>query len=167
MLTLIPETGAGLADANSFCSVDDADAYHEARLHCGTWVSAGERKAAALVWATRLMVQHLRWRGYPTSTTQALPLPAAGLVSVRTGLPIASNVVPTQVREATAEFARLLIESDRPMKVGEPDVLSQSNSNESTSVTFRQGPGSMPTVPFAVLIMLTDVLDTTVSVVRA
>ena len=39
-LTLIKENGTGLADANSYASVADGDAYHEGHVAASAWTSA-------------------------------------------------------------------------------------------------------------------------------
>jgi len=55
-LTLILETGAGLANANSYATVAESDAYHDGHLYATAWTGATSgNKAAALVMATRLI----------------------------------------------------------------------------------------------------------------
>ena len=56
-MALTPETGAGLADADSYCSQADADAYHDDRGN-GAWALLdSDAKDAALRKATDYMVQ--------------------------------------------------------------------------------------------------------------
>ncbi len=98
---------AGSADANSFVSVAYADAYHDAHLDGEVWLAALERKAIALIMATRTL-DALRWRGSPRFTGQALQLPRSGLVN-RSGYYLDGDIVPRAVKDATSELARLLL----------------------------------------------------------
>ena len=72
-LTLIKEDGTGKADANSYASVADAEAYHEGHLYATAWTGAtAEQKAAALVMATRLIDAQFQFNGVRTNEGQAL-----------------------------------------------------------------------------------------------
>lgn len=125
----------GAADANSYCTEAEADAYHEARLHADDWLVSGDVKAAALVMATRLLDAYYSWTGDPStqpqspklprgayyawtgaasSEEQALCWPRTGMYT-RNGFTIASGEIPTTLKYATAEFARQLIVADRSL----------------------------------------------------
>jgi len=125
-LTLIKETGAGLADANAYADVDDGNAYHAGHLYATAWTAAAdEQKAVALVMATRLIDAEFQFNGTRASAAQALqwprtlcrdpdaiPMPLAVL------LPISSDYVPCDrvpkaVADATCEVARALLIEDR------------------------------------------------------
>ena len=55
-LVLIKEDGTGLVNANTYASVADGDAYHEAHLYATAWTAATTpNKEAALAMATRLI----------------------------------------------------------------------------------------------------------------
>ncbi len=125
-LTLIKEDGTGKADANSYANVADSDAYHDGHLYASAWTGATvDRKAAALVMATRLIDSQFQFNGSRTSTSQALQWPRAecrdpdrGLVTLSALLPILSNyvpydTVPVAVVQATCEMARELLVADR------------------------------------------------------
>jgi len=115
---LILETGAGLTNSNSYSSVDEADLYHEARLHTSIWDDADDDdKEAALQWATRLIDEKIDFAGYKTSSTQALEFPRSGLYD-RGGNSIGSGTVPTWLKNATAEYARYLIGEDLELSSG-------------------------------------------------
>ena len=59
-LTLIVEDGTGLADANSYASLEEADAYHEASLYATAWTAATEdNRNKALAMATILRMRPL------------------------------------------------------------------------------------------------------------
>lgn len=103
----------GAANANSFLTVDEADAHFGTRLHVSDWTSASVAdKEAALIWATRLMNATIPWRGSVVSETQALAWPRSGLLT-RNGFPLANDIIPRELKEATAELALLLLRSER------------------------------------------------------
>ena len=77
-LTLTKETGAGLADANSYADLDDGNVYHAGHLYATAWTAAtDEQKAVALVMATRLIDAEFQFNGKCTSAVQALQWPRA------------------------------------------------------------------------------------------
>ncbi|HVM51418.1 MAG TPA: DnaT-like ssDNA-binding protein [Candidatus Acidoferrum sp.] len=125
-LTLIKEDGTGKPDANSYADVTDGDGYHDGHLYATAWTGAtADRKAAALVMATRLIDSQFQFNGGRTSAAQALqwprtecPDPDKGLLAVSVLLPILSdfvdyNAVPSAVVQATCEMARELLVVDR------------------------------------------------------
>lgn len=79
-MTLIVETGAGLADAESYCSVVAADAHHEARGAAAWAALATPAKEQALRRATDYMTQIYGplWAGLRSLPTQALDWPRSG-----------------------------------------------------------------------------------------
>ena len=125
-LTLIKEDGTGRADANSYASAADGDAYHEGHLYASAWTAAAaDRKAAALVMATRLIDSQYQFNGYRAESGQSLQWPRELCrdpdvnVAVLTGLLrrfddyAASDKVPKAVVDATCEMARELLVADR------------------------------------------------------
>ena len=125
-LTLIKETGAGLADANTYADVADGDAYHAGHLYASAWTGATTAsKTAALVMASRLIDAEYRFGGVKTTDSQALQWPRYRCpdpdrdASLRVGLLMTSdnwvpeNLVPKAVIQATCELARELIIADR------------------------------------------------------
>lgn len=126
---LITETGAGLADAESLCSVADADRYHVARGNEAAWVDLDlEIKEQRLRRATDFMksVYRARWVGSRVSQAQALDWPRAGVVV--DGFMIASTSVPADVSRACAELAlrasgELLADADTASSVVKKEVL--------------------------------------------
>lgn len=124
-LTLIVETGSGLVDANSYESVAGADAFHETSLYGSVWMSMVlQEKKQALISATRILDEQVDWAGWATTLTQALRYPRSGVPS-REALPgmsdavisygyyLANNVIPTWLKNATAELAQSLKVADR------------------------------------------------------
>jgi hypothetical protein len=119
-LTLIATAGA--VDANSYCTVAESDTYHEAHVYGTTWIedTDTEVKEQALVWATRLLDEQMSWVGQIVSDDQALRWPRYYAYDPDS-VELASDAVPQFLKDATAEYARLLVASDR---TAEPDTLS-------------------------------------------
>jgi hypothetical protein len=119
-LTLIKEDGTAKVDANSYASVADADAYHEGHLYATAWTGAtADKKAAALVMATRLIDSLFQFRGVKATGTQALQWPREGCPDPDASPSavgqrwVSPSVVPKVVVEAVCETARSLIIEDR------------------------------------------------------
>lgn len=108
-MPLIVETGTGLANADSYCSLAFANAYLAA-LGFTAWDSLDDSddKEPALRRATQYMLTEYRsaWRGNRNSSTQALDWPRYG-VPQEDGLGgyYANNVVPTEIQQACALLA--------------------------------------------------------------
>jgi len=134
MPTVTVETGAGLANANSYCTVAEADTYHTTHLYPRVWdESTADQKARAVIWATRLLDEQCRWRGERVSTTQALRWP-------RTGVPTdddddweSSTAIPAWLKNATAELARGLLEKNRPAIAEDASETSRAVAGKSVS----------------------------------
>lgn len=113
-LVFTVEDGTGLSNSNSYVSVEYADDYLQANMHVWpTWdaLSVAE-KEYLLIWATRYLDQRVRWNGVKTVLDSALRWPRTG-VRDADGNMIDPNTIPPQLKEATAEMARFLLESDR------------------------------------------------------
>jgi hypothetical protein len=102
------------ASANSYCTLAEADQYQDNRPAVSTtWGDASENnKIRALLWATKLMESLFTWTAYATTTTQALGWPRTGLLE-RIDVVLDSDTVPSEVKDAEAEFARQLLVSNR------------------------------------------------------
>lgn len=102
------------ASANSYCTLAEADQYQDNRPAVSTtWADASENnKIRALLWATKLMESLFTWTAYATTTTQALGWPRTGLLE-RIDVVLDSDTVPSEVKDAEAEFARQLLVSNR------------------------------------------------------
>lgn len=134
--TLTPETGAGVTDANTYCSVADADAYHERQLRTEKWQGAQDaHKQQALAMATRLLDENVRWHGTPVLERTTPAWPRTGMYDAA-GVELASTILPPGLVEATAEFALRLIEEDRVRKAEESPI---SLSVPKGSRSFRPG----------------------------
>jgi hypothetical protein len=75
-ITLVKEDGTGKPTANTYALVADGDAYHEGHLYASFWTSANaDQKAAALVFATRLIDTQYQFGGYRAGWSQGLQWP--------------------------------------------------------------------------------------------
>lgn len=125
-LILILEDGQGRADANSYASVEQGDAYHEGHLYGTAWTSAtNTNKEKALVMATRLIDASYFFHGTRVETAQALSWPRECVVNPEQPLSgmswlggsqwsnFPSDEIPEGLVHATCEMARELLLSDR------------------------------------------------------
>lgn len=114
------DTTVGGASANAYVSLAEANQYHLDRPAAGTtWADASDdEKNAAILWATKLLDSLYEWNGYVVNETQALLWPRYGLV-YRSGYTVPSDVIPDELKDATAEFARQLLAADR---AGDSDI---------------------------------------------
>lgn len=111
-MALITETGAGLADAESYCAVSFADQYHADRANTGWTGLEAPQKEAFLRRATEYMLAVYRenWKGARATSTQALDWPRTGVVV--DGFELAAVTVPVEVQKACAILALKAIKGD-------------------------------------------------------
>ncbi len=103
-MALVVEDGTGLATAESYISVADADTRHS-NLGNTAWTGTTAVKEAALRKATEYIEQRyrLRWKGVRVISTQALSWPrTAAMVD---GYESGYNSVPTEIANACADLA--------------------------------------------------------------
>ena len=151
-LTLIKETGAGLANANAYADVADGDAYHDGHLYASAWTAASaDQKSAALVMATRLIDAEYQFSGVRSVMTQALQWPRAECPSTDDGDVLVDDVVPKAVVQATCELARELLIVDRTASpVGEGLKYQNVGGNQ----TGYDKSDTRPIIPAVVQAML-------------
>jgi Putative DnaT-like ssDNA binding protein len=98
----------GSATANSYATVAEANAYHEAHVDGAVWDDLDpDVKVRALIQATRTLDANMDWRGTAATVTQALGWPRLWAYT-KNGYIIDSTVIPVELKYATAELARLL-----------------------------------------------------------
>ena len=79
-LTLIKEDGTGRSDANSYADVADGDSYHDGHLYASAWTGAtADKKAAALVMATRLIDSQFQFNGSRAQHEPGVAVAACGV----------------------------------------------------------------------------------------
>lgn len=119
---VIVEDGTIIADANSYLSVAEADAYHDARNN-SDWTAAPARaREAAVIVGSDYITREFerRWKGIRVNINQTLAWPRAGVLTEEYFEPqteprpalfpdlsylIPDNIVPEEVKDATAEAA--------------------------------------------------------------
>ncbi len=129
----------GAADANSYATVLEATAYNDSRLYASAWADAEpDDQIKALQQATRMIDSKYVWNGIATFETQALGFPRTGLLT-RNGYPLNPNTIPQDLINATSEFARQLLATD---KSADNDIAVQGITSikaGSVALTFKEG----------------------------
>jgi len=155
-MTLVKEDGTGKADANTYADMTDANAYAEKHLYATTWTDATpDDKKAALAMATRMLDANMDWRGYRTTTVQALDWPRIYVPDDRFspyyyvrdplapitefGVAYPSNAVPVELVNATAEQALELLKSNRTADWSAMGVQSIGLGQGAVDVSFTPG----------------------------
>lgn len=130
--------------SNSYTTVASATAFLTMRLHTDAWTAASvEDQSTALMWATQLLDEQVRWAGQPTFPDQALALPQTGLVD-QWGRLVASDTIPLPVQQATALYALGLLESTAAATTGTgtSQLLVKSKKIGDTMITYQDIPAT-------------------------
>jgi hypothetical protein len=111
--TFTTEDGTGLATANSYVSLSEADDYFAPDLNfAATWDGLSDTaKEYSLAWASRILDQKTDWRGTRVDEDSGLRWPRSYVYDRDDNL-IDDNVVPKPVKDATCELAKYLQEND-------------------------------------------------------
>ena len=117
-VTVIVETGAIIANANSYASILTIDAYVLTNPHDSTWsaLSAAAKNGYAVM-SCRVLNEQMDWDGWQSDADQALDLPRSGMVD-KNGNSIDNDEIPADVVNAQCELARLLAIEDRTSDPG-------------------------------------------------
>ena len=137
MAVIIATVGA--ANANSYVTLDEAEAYWQTRIFPDMWDDSEDQEAACIM-ATRVLdsmaVPHRKlikmgdawyymtdpqWTGAVATSTQALAWPRTGMVD-RLGRAILDTVLPQELKDAVSELAGQLSKADRTL---DNDVITQ------------------------------------------
>lgn len=149
-MSIIVETGAGLPNAQSYMSTDEADIYHASR-GLGLWENMTvPEKEMCLVRATDFLTQkyRLRWKGYRHTLSQRLDWPRNSVVigdnvSVYASATLPYDNVPEEVKNACAELAL------RASISGLSEDLSPRVIQETIGpITIKYDTNSSPTVSY-------------------
>ena len=108
---------AGGSSSNSYCTLAEADTYHEGVFHKDDWNVVDVDKEVALIQATAILDMRYTWAGKKKTDDQALRWPRTGVADVD-GYALDSDVIPKALKNATAEFARYLISNDPSVVAG-------------------------------------------------
>lgn len=132
MPTIIPETGLGVASANSYVSVADADLYFANHpFFYDTWQDLGVLdKERLLITATSDLDTFFNWNGYPSYREQVLGWPRSNVLPPNNQLGyqsaspyqtrtydarnyyLSNVLIPENVKKATCEMAVYLSKGD-------------------------------------------------------
>ena len=112
-LTLVVETGAGLANANTFASRTTVTERLEASPYSAAWVSVDPTTQDQCIVEATAWLSRLDWDGVPTTLSQALAFPRAWL-RTPIGHVVSSNLMPTWLIEATSRLAFFLSQQGNP-----------------------------------------------------
>jgi hypothetical protein len=129
-MALITEDGTGRADAESFTTVVEADAYHVSFSNTAWAAATTAAKEVALRKATRYVeaMFRYRWNGRRTTMNQSLSWPRVSIVDAD-GFSVLPNIVPPKVKQATSEMAlRALTEDLIPDQSAPGSIASESVS---------------------------------------
>lgn len=125
--------------SNAYVTVSQATAFLTMRLDTDAWTEASvPDQEAALQWATRLLDEQVQWYGLPTYLDQALALPQVGLVD-QWHRPVASDVIPLPVQQATALYALGLLEAtaDDGAAATSGDLVIKSKKIGDTTIEYQ------------------------------
>ena len=111
-VTVVVEDGTGLANANSYVSLDELKNYFAVVPDAAAFLAQTDDVLSQYaVWATRVLDQKTFWQGYRATTTQALEWPR-NYVTDKYGNAVLATIVPAQVKAVTCELARWLKDND-------------------------------------------------------
>ncbi len=106
----------GAVNANTYCTLAEAEAYFTTRLSCVAWTGAtADNKNTALLMATRLLDTMYTWASWSTTETQALQWPRYALLDFLQLSYVADLAIPPQLKNAEAELAMALLVEDRTL----------------------------------------------------
>ena len=130
----------GAATSNSYLTVIEAETYFDTRLSASDWSdAAAQDKIIALIMATRVMDKMWDWVSIRTDTTQVLDWPRIGVLSENKRETILNNVIPTAIKNATAEFAMQLLTEDRTLDSDIEKLRIRSLKAGAVMLTFAGG----------------------------
>lgn len=147
-MALIKETGAIITGANTYVTVEEADAflaYHATRVAWAA-MTTGD-KEAALVQAARAMDAICAWKGQKMDIDQPRAWPRAGvMVSTvaeawnplysRSGAGYPSDQVPQAVKDAQCELAALMAQGDRTADQDSAGIKSMKVGKGALEIEF-------------------------------
>lgn len=144
-MALVVETGAGVAGADSYISVADADTYFTEHGSPSTWTSASTaEKESALRYAAVWVDDHA-WLSTLVSATQALAWPRNGFTDHK-GRTWLSTQVPGDVVDAQCEAALAHLAGDGLNAA--PAAALQEIKADVLGLKFKTGgTSSEPSVP--------------------
>lgn len=98
----------GSTEADSYVSVEYADAFVSAMIDGDGWPSVLSEKESALKEATRVIDEQFKWLGTLSNSSQSLGWPRTGFIDAD-GRAFASDAIPKRVKDATCNLAIFLL----------------------------------------------------------
>lgn len=113
-MPIIVETGSGLSNANSYATLEEADAYFETHpYYSDNWNALGTPdKESLLILASSQLDALITWRGNVGSYAQSLAWPRYGVIDDE-GRLLSISAVPQRVKFAVFELAFNLSRGDQ------------------------------------------------------
>lgn len=139
-MAVVVENGTGMSNANSYLSRDNANTYHADRLN-DLWTDSDDAvKDAALIKATQFLDAEYggKFKGSKKVATQALMWPRVEATD-RAGDDVASDSVPQQIKDATAELALRAITTGNLSPDEKRGGRIKSQTLGELSVTYEDG----------------------------
>ena len=124
----------GASDANSYVTLEEADAYFEDRMHSSAWDTA-ENPEALLITASQMLDWYIKWKGSKSTASQFMQWPRSGAIR-SDGTEIDDDVLPPEVKIAVFEQAFANIEADRTLE----DPLAGIGKLKAGSLAIEAGP---------------------------
>ena len=100
----------GSPNANSYVTLEEATAYFADRIHTDLWTEFTNQEGA-LVTASRMLDWYVTWKGYRSSSEQAMQWPRTNVVR-RDGSSVDDTIIPNDVKTAVFELALVSLEED-------------------------------------------------------
>lgn len=135
------EDGTGKANANSFLSLADAEAFFEAYAFKADWTGTEETKTAALVQATGILESQFDWKGRRSQPdNQALQWPRTNVWEGDRY--VRFNEIPKAIKNATALLAMAVLGNDSfmtrdPGQGGADQIAGINLGNGALQVDFQ------------------------------
>jgi len=116
MATPILNATSGSATANTYCTLVEANAYYDMRLHRTNWEgSYADEQNRALLMSTRILDEHFNWIGCKYTVEQSLRWPRSSVLTPD-GYDVDYTTIPQFLKNATAELAGYLIFEDKTVE---------------------------------------------------
>lgn len=134
-MAFIVEDGSGLTEANSYVSLEWANAYFQTSMDRADWdFLDDDDKKAALIAATAIIDDFWDFNGTVRSYTQALQLPRYGMPDRSGRSLIQSNQIPIGAKQAVADLALFM------RKQKDSGVTETSSSSSDAVSKIEVGP---------------------------
>lgn len=123
-MALTFDTTIGGTAATSYATLATADDFVALNKHETDWSGlTNAQKQNLLMRATLILDDNMAWHGNMTDSKNALQWPRLGVFD-KSGTEISSDTIPTWLKYATAELARMLNKEDRDL---DPDTKGFSS----------------------------------------